>query len=82
MSITKYQAEHDKKYIHPSSGRLLITAKEFIQFSINNNWIYSMHWNDDTWVEDAKVDCQHRINDLKKELNLLNKSKKILESIE
>ena len=79
--MTQYEAEHEKKYIHPVTGRV-ITARSYIAASINDFWMYSMHWKDETWVEQAKQDVLVRIEQVTKDLKNLKKAQKLLDQIE
>ena len=78
--MKKYQAEINRSFAGPNGT--LITAKAKIAREIDSEWKYSWHWKDDTWVEEAKRDCLHRINCVKSDLHSLEMAMKILESIE
>lgn len=77
--MTKYEAETKKQYL--VNGKLR-TAKQFIEYNINTTWLYSIHWKNESWIKSAKVDCLDRIASVKKDLNCLEASFKLLESIE
>ena len=78
--LSKYTAENKKQYSHLDGD--IVTAKHKIAFAINTSWIYSMHWKDDTWVEQAKKDMEKRLQLIAKELNLLIQANELLNSIE
>ena len=78
--LSKYTAENKKQYSHVNGD--IVTAKHKIAFAINTSWIYSMHWKDDTWVEQAKKDMEKRLQLITKELNLLIQANELLNSIE
>ena len=78
--LSKYTAENKKQYSHLDGD--IVTAKYKIAFAINSSWIYSMHWKDDTWVEQAKKDMEKRLQLITKELNLLIQANELLNSIE
>jgi len=78
--MNKYEAEYKKQYVSSSDG--LITAKQKIATVINSTWLYSMHWKDDTWIEQAKSDVQKRIIEVTKDLALLNQAELLLNEIE
>jgi len=78
--MTKFEAETDRHYFHSNSQ--FKTTKERIAYYINSNWIYSAHWKDETWVEQAKEDCLTRIDQVQKELNELKLAMIIIENID
>lgn len=81
--MTKYEAENIKQYTIGYGGKSrLITTKDFIANAINSPWLYSVHWKNETWVQQAKQDCSIRIRDVTDELNNLKTAFKLLESIE
>jgi hypothetical protein len=81
--MTKYEAENIKQYTIRYWGKTrLITTKDFIANAIDSPWLYSVHWKNETWVQQAKQDCSNRIRDVTAELNNLKTAFKLLESIE
>jgi hypothetical protein len=77
--MTKFEAETNKVF----RGRLgPITAKEKIANAIDDRWIYSSHWKQDDWVEQAKVDLIGRICEVKEELDQLLEARILLDSID
>lgn len=76
--MTKFAAETRK--IQKDGD--LITLKDWIANQINTSWIYSSHWQDETWVEQAKEDCLSRIDTVKKDLASLYEALSILEAID
>ncbi len=77
--MTKYEAETSKVYF---SAGCLITAKAKIASAIDDSWIYSMHWKDDTWVDQARDACINRIDSLRWELSQLESAMELIKSIE
>lgn len=78
--MTIFEAEYNK--VFAGAGDYLITAKEWIAYQINNNWIYSTYWDNKNWVSQAKKDCLHRIGNVKADLRSLEKALAMLDSIE
>ena len=78
--LSKYTAENKKQYSHVNGD--IVTAKHKIAFAINTSWIYSMHWKDETWIEQAKKDIQDRLQSVAEEHNLLLQANELLNSIE
>ena len=77
--MNKYEAEVKKQYSHVDGK--LVTAKEKIAYAINDEWIYSMHWKNDTWITQASRDLQKRISFNVREYNLLKQAEELLNSI-
>jgi len=77
--MNKFDAEYKKQYSHIDGN--IVTAKRKIASAIDDSWIYSMHWEPDTWVEQARVDVQKRINEVTEDLNLLKQAKELLNEI-
>lgn len=78
--MNKYEAEHKKQYSHKDGT--LITAKHKIASAVNDSWIYSYHWKNDTWLEQAQEDLTQRIANVTTDLNRLNQAQSLLNSIE
>lgn len=78
--MTKFEAETYRKFTGYNGRK--ITLKEWIALQINSTWIYSEHWKQETWVKQAKADCLHRINLVKKDLDSLHKALSEIEKIE
>ncbi len=76
----KYDAATKKQYIGWDNE--LITAKEKLAQCINDRWIYSMHWKEDTWVEQARKDLIKRQQECIEEQKMLSAAYEILQSIE
>ena len=77
--MTKYEAEIKKQYVH---GNNLVTAKQKIAFTLNDTWIYSIHWKNDTWIDQAKVNLQDRLRENAKDLEGLQMAETLLNTIE
>jgi len=82
--MDKNEAETIKKY--PgfaifTKTPCLVTLKKAVSVIINTEWIYSLHWSEKTWVEDAKKDCKKRIEDVRKDLRDLESALMKLEDI-
>jgi len=77
--MTKFEAEYKKDYFICGT---LVSARDKIAYHINSNWIYSAHWNDDTWVDQASKDCNERIDQVKKELSGLMAARNMIDNIE
>ncbi|MEQ1636690.1 MAG: hypothetical protein ABL903_08350 [Methylococcales bacterium] len=77
--MTKFEAETYRKFTGYNGEQ--VTLKEWIANQIDSSWLYSHHWKEITWVEQAKEDCQSRISQVKKDLdslyNALTELKKI-----
>ena len=69
--MNKFEAETYRQFTGYSGEQ--ITLKEWIAAEINSSWIYSAHWKDETWVQQAKNDCLSRIDTVKKDLDSLYK---------
>lgn len=78
--MNKYEAEYKRQYSHVDGS--LVTAKEKIAYAINDDWIYSMHWKDETWINQAKEDLQTRFNANAKEFNQLKQAEELLNDID
>mgnify|MGYP006995616209 CR=1 FL=1 len=77
--MTKYEAETKKQY---SANAILVTAKNKIAHYIDGRWIYSMHWTENDWVEQARKDLKKRQGKLAKKHNELLLAQQMLDSIE
>jgi len=77
--MTKFESETYRVYSDDNGNR--ITLKEFIANQINSSWIYSAHWNDETWVHQARNDCLYRIDSAKKDLESLHTALKEIEKL-
>ena len=78
--MNKFEAETKKQYSHVNGT--ITTARNKIAYAINTDWIYSMHWKRDTWVEQAKRDLEKRLMANSKDYNLLKQAQELLESID
>jgi len=79
VKMNKFEAETKKQYTYQN---LLVTAKKKVGLLIDDSWYYSMHWKNDTWVEQAKRDLKKRLKENKEEKKLLKVAKYILNEIE
>lgn len=77
--MEKYEAEYKKQYSHIDGS--IVTARDKIAYAINDQWIYSLHWKKDTWIEQAKRDLKKRTEETKADLNLLKQASELLNSI-
>lgn len=76
--ISKFEAEHVAN--HLTSGRFK-TIKDEIAMAVNDTWLYSMHWNNDTWLDQAEQDIMSRICEVEEDLTSLNNAFKLLSRI-
>lgn len=78
--MTKFEAETYRQYTGYNGKK--ITLKEWIANQVNSSWLYSIHWKDSSWVEQAKEDCLSRIDYVKKDLDSLYKALSELNAID
>lgn len=82
--MNKFESLYKKQYsgINPFSREsCLITAREKVASIINDSWIYSVYWKNETWVEQAIEDLQKRKIANAKEAELLRTAEYILNDI-
>ena len=77
--MNKYEAENKKQYLNKDND--LVTAKRKLSYLIDNEWFYSMHWKDDTWIEQAAKDLERRKTYNRKEADELKSAEFILNEI-
>jgi hypothetical protein len=78
--MTKFEAETYKQFAGYNGEQ--ITLKEWIAAQVNDSWIYSAHWKDESWVKQAKNDCLSRIDTVKKDLYSLYRALEKIEKID
>lgn len=81
VQMTKYEATYVKKY-NLDGEDAPVTLRVLCAYYINNNWIYSHHWTDESWIDQAKKDGRKRLHQLKTELRNLESILSLLDEVE